>query len=223
MPGQPASAQVGRPAARAHAADAARAGSRSPSPAPSGTAARQARAAAAATSTRTRGPRPEKDPPPPLTLLISRARRGSAESEFSAPTGAAGLHPAVRGVRVGRLARGCELRAVFHRFALFLARLSPERRPFIDPQRQDHLETGPVRHRRFVHDVAAVGASVGSGDREPETRALRSAPRLRASREAVKEAGDELAPYAFSPIFDRETQVRVAPCGRDGDRRPAVP
>jgi len=91
------------------------------------------------------------------------------------------------------------------------------------PNRKHDLETGPVRHRRFVDDVSAVGASVGSGDREPETRAVRSGLRLRASREPVEQARYELAANTFAPIFDGKTQVRIATRGRDGDRRLAVP
>ena len=77
----------------------------------------------------------------------------------------------------------------------------------------------PVWHRRFVEDVSAVGAGVGSSDREAETRSVRSAPRLRASREPVEQVRNELVPNAFASIFDSETQVCIATAGRDGDRR----
>src|ERR1044071_6696990 len=98
--------------------------------------------------------------------------------------------------------------------------LGPDRRVFypfdesicrsFDPQREHHLETRPVGHCRFVDDVSAVGAGVGSSDREAETRSVRSAPRLRASREPVEQMRDELVPNAFASIFDSETQVCVA-------------
>ena len=91
------------------------------------------------------------------------------------------------------------------------------------PQWDHDLEPGPVRLRRLVDDVSAVGARIGPGDREPETGPIRSAARLRTALEAVEKAGEELAAHAFSAILDGETQVCVVPSGGHRHRRLAVP
>src|SRR5213592_3265898 len=53
--------------------------------------------------------------------------------------------------------------------------------------------------------------------REPETGAVRSAPRLGTASESVEQARDKLAVDAFPPILDGETEVRIA--RRVGARR----
>src|SRR5213082_3496357 len=95
--------------------------------------------------------------------------------------------------------------------------------PFCRTHRDHELEARPVRRRRLVDDVSTMGARVGAGDCEPETGAVCSAPGFRTARESVEQAGDELSPYAFSPILDGETQVRVAPSGGHRHRRLPVP
>src|ERR1041385_2535407 len=67
-------------------------------------------------------------------------------------------------------------------------------------ERDDELEAGAVRHRRLVDDVSAVGPCISPGDREPEARAPRFAPRPGAASESVEQAGDELASNALPPI-----------------------
>src|SRR2546423_13589183 len=108
---------------------------------------------------------------------------------------------------------------------LAVAGVGPSPRPggLRGPQWDHDLERGPVRLRRLVDDVSAVGARIGPGDREPETGPIRSATRLRTALEAVEKAREELAAHTFSAILDGETQVCVVPRGGHRHRRLAVP
>jgi hypothetical protein len=89
-------------------------------------------------------------------------------------------------------------------------RCDPRASVSVASERDHDLESRAVRHRRLVNDLSSVSPGVSLCDREPEAGAVASATRVRAAREALKEARNELVRHTPSRKTGAVTPPRPA-------------